>query len=126
MFYKGAMDKLGVEAQLIRHGEYKSAMEPFINENMSTESREQILTWMGSIWKHTLKKIGDARGLDPERLDQIAEDALIRSASHALENQLVDELLYKDQVIDELKKRTETPEQKDLQSIRLKSYKKVG
>lgn len=125
MFYKGALDKLGIEAQVIRHGDYKSAVEPFTNDKMSNESREQMLTWVGSLWNHTLKGISDARGIEIEQLGKIADQALIRSAGLALEHKLVDSLFYKDQVIADLKSRTETPEQKDLRSISLKKYTRV-
>ena len=125
MFYKGALDKLGIEVQVVRHGDYKSFVEPFTNEKMSPESREQMLTWVGSLWNHTLKGISDARNIDVSRLNEIADQALIRSADHALRYKLVDSLFYKDQVIADLKAMTDTPEQKDLRSISLKKYTKV-
>ena len=125
MFYKGALDKLGIEAQVIRHGDYKSFVEPFTNEKMSPENREQMLTWITSLWEHTIKGIADVRGLDPAQLNKIAEDALIRSADLAVELNLIDSLLYKDQVLAELKDRTGIPEQKNLKSISLSKYKKV-
>jgi len=125
MFYKGAMDKLGIEVQVIRHGEYKSAVEPFTSEKMSPENREQIMTWVGSIWQHTLQGISEERGIEVARLNEITDKALIRSADLALEHELIDGLLYKDQVITELKKRTKISENKDLRSISLKKYTRV-
>jgi protease-4 len=57
MFYKGALDKLGVEAQVVRHGKFKSAVEPFMYDKMSEESRAQILGYAGSIWQTMLSDI---------------------------------------------------------------------
>jgi protease IV len=50
MFYKGALEKLGLEPQIIRHGKFKSAVEPFMYDSMSDESREQVMSYLGSIW----------------------------------------------------------------------------
>ena len=125
MFYKGAMDKLGIEAQVIRHGEYKSFVESFTNKEMSPENREQILTWVNSLWDHMLEGIADIRGLDAGELDRLAEEAVIRSADKAVEHKLVDELRYKDEVLADLKERTGTPDKKNLRSIPIKKYTKV-
>jgi protease IV len=55
MFFTKALDKLGIEMQIIRHGKFKAAVEPFMLEKMSEENREQQLTYMGSLWNHMLK-----------------------------------------------------------------------
>ena len=125
MFYKGALDKLGIEAQVIRHGEYKSAMEPFTNDKMSPENREQILHWMGSLWEHMLDGIAGERDLDAEKLNRLADDITVRTADDALEYGLVDRLVYKDEMINILKSVTNTAEKKDLRAITTRRYKKV-
>ncbi len=63
MFYKKALEKLGVEVQVIRHGKFKGAVEPFILDELSKENREQIKTYVGSIWSHVIENISKARGL---------------------------------------------------------------
>ena len=125
MFYKGALDKLGIEAQVIRRGEYKSFGEPFTNHHMSPENRMQTMQWIGSIWDHVLEGIAEQRGMETDILNQFAEDLTIRSADLALEHHMVDGLKYKDEIIDELKKLTATSEEKDLNSITVKKYRKV-
>ena len=125
MFFKEALDKLGIEVQILRHGAYKSAVEPFMLKEMSDKNREQILEWVGSIWDHTLEGISKSRGIPVEKLDEMADNLSIRSAQHALDYKLVDGLKYKDQIIDELKEITGTDEKKDLKSITLKKYTKV-
>jgi protease-4 len=57
MFYKGALEKMGVEPQVIRHGKFKSAVEPFLYNEMSDANKEQTITYVGSIWNHILKGI---------------------------------------------------------------------
>jgi len=125
MFYKRALDKLGIEAQVIRQGDYKSFGEPFTSERMSSENRTQTLHWIGSLWDHMLEGIAEQRGMDTETLDQYAENFTIRSAELALEHNLVDGIKFKDEVIDELKELTGTNPKKDLNSITIKKYKKV-
>jgi protease-4 len=125
MFYKGALDKLGIEAQVIRQGDYKSFGEPFTNEHMSPENRAQILQWIVSLWDHILEGIARQRGMDEEIIDNYADQFTIRSAELALEHNMVDGLRFKDEIIDELKKLTGTSPKKDLNSITIKKYKKV-
>lgn len=125
MFYKGAMDKLGIEAQVIRQGDYKSFGEPYTNDRMSPENRTQTMQWIGSLWDHMLEGIAEERGMDAEILEHYAENFIIRSAELALEHNLVDGLKFKDEIIDELKKLTGTNPKKDLSSITIKKYKKV-
>ncbi len=125
MFYKGALDKLGIEAQVIRHGEYKSAMEPFTNEKMSPENREQIMQWMGSIWQHLLKGIGEQRNIKPETLNRLADNLSIRTAESALKYGMVDGLMFKDEMINTLKEITGTNEKKDLKVITMRRYIRV-
>lgn len=125
LFFKGALDKLGIEAQVIRHGDYKSFVEPYTNEKMSPENKQQTLTWIGSIWKHMLEGIGEQRGIEPETLNRLADELAITSAKDALENGLIDRLKYKDEVINALKELTGTESKKDLKAITLRKYTKV-
>jgi protease IV len=55
MFYTRALDKLGIDMQVVRHGKFKAAVEPFMLEKMSDENREQQLVYLGSLWNHMLK-----------------------------------------------------------------------
>ena len=125
MFFRDALDKLGIEVQVIRHGTYKSAAEPFMYNQMSDENREQILAWVGTIWEHMLQGIASEREISHDSLNKLAEEFTIRSAGHALKFKLVDSLKYKDEVISELKQLTGTKEKEDLNSITLKRYTKV-
>jgi protease-4 len=125
MFFKGALDKLGIEVEIIRHGDFKSAVEPFMNRKMSEESRKQTLIWVGSIWKQMLSEISASRGISVEELNKHAENLAISNPSQALELRLVDGLRYKDEIINELKEKTNTADKDDLASITLRKYTKV-
>lgn len=125
MFYTRALEKLGVEPQVIRHGKFKSAVEPFMLDKMSPENREQTLTYLGSMWKHWLHGVSKERGIDVERLNQLADDMSIVSTQDAVDHGFIDALLYKDQIIDTLKALTGTPTDKELKTIGLQKYVKT-
>ncbi len=103
MFYKKALEKLGVEVQVIRHGKFKGAVEPYILDQLSKENREQIKSYVGSIWSHIVGNISEARGIAPEKLNLLADNLTGYLASGAYENGLVDGLIYRDALIDTLK-----------------------
>lgn len=95
--------------QVVRHGKFKSAVEPFLLEEMSPENREQRLVYMGSMWNHMLNGISQERGIPVDRLNELADQMMtFRSAATALEAGLVDTLKYKDQVLDDLRQITGT------------------
>lgn len=103
MFYKEALEKLGVEVQVIRHGKFKGAVEPFILDRLSDENREQINTYVGSIWNHILAKISEARNIQVEKLNEIAGRLAVTTPAEAAEQGMIDGMLYRDQLIDTIK-----------------------
>jgi protease IV len=125
MFYKGALEKLGLEPQIIRHGKFKSAVEPFMYDKMSDESREQVMSYLGSIWRVMLGSVSESRDIPAEQLDNIAGGLLVRSAETALEHGLVDELTYRDQVIAKLKELTGLSDDEDIKSVNISQYTTV-
>ncbi|MHC1703069.1 MAG: signal peptide peptidase SppA [Tenuifilaceae bacterium] len=125
MYYKNILAKLGVEPQIIRHGKFKSAVEPFMLDKMSPENREQTLTYMGSIWNHWVNEISKSRNISIQELNRLADEMIIRNGKASFENHLVDSLIYKDQVIAKLKELTSTPEKKDIKTVKLESYAKI-
>lgn len=125
MFFKKTLEKLGVEPQILRHGKFKSAVEPFMLDKMSPENREQTLTYVSSIWNQWVKGISEARGHSVDKLNSMASNMEIFNAKKALENKLVDGLIYKDELITTLKTKLGVEEKKDISSIELKKYFKV-
>lgn len=98
VFFKRLLDKIDVEAQIIRHGKYKSAVEPFMLEKMSPENREQTQQLVNTIWNNMIAQISKDRGISVERLNQLADSLSGYSAQKALKNGLVDQLLYRDEL----------------------------
>ncbi|HAH24692.1 MAG TPA: signal peptide peptidase SppA [Prolixibacteraceae bacterium] len=125
-FYKKALEKLGIEVQIIRHGKFKAAVEPFILDKMSNENRLQTETYLKSIWNEMLTDISASRHLSVAELNAIADQvSSFRRADFAQQKKLVDRLKYKDQVINDLKKLTDTPDREDLNAIDIHKYVKV-
>ena len=126
MFYKNALDKVGIEMQIVRHGKFKAAVEPFMLDKMSAENREQQLTYMGSLWNHMLKGISDERNITVERLNVLADEVqTFNKGRKAVESGLVDEVKYKDQVLDDLREITGIEGTKDVPGISASKYADV-
>jgi len=121
-FLKGALDKLGIEVQIIKVGTYKSAVEPFFLTKMSDANRLQVTSYLGSLYDHFLTGISQSRKINKDSLFNYANDLKIQFPEDALKYKLVDGLKYKDEVLDELKQLTGTGGSGDLKSIELSDY----
>ena len=102
MFYKGLLEKLDIEMQIIKHGKYKSAVEPFILEKMSLSNRKQMTLILNSIAENVLDSIASQRGLSLSEIQKHANNISLESAKSCLELNYVDALLYEDQIKDSL------------------------
>jgi len=102
MFYKKALDKLGVEAVVIRHGKFKSYVEPYILDKMSDENRLQTMTYLNSIWNHVLTGIATERKLNADSLNRLVSALAIRNPETAIKYRLIDSLMYKDEILNHL------------------------
>lgn len=122
MFFKGALEKLGIEAQIIRVGNYKSAVEPFFADKMSDKNREQVTAYLHGLYGTFLDGIAKSRNISTETLFQIADDYKIQQPKDALAYKMVDELKYKDQIIEELKSLSGTAKKNNLTSISINDY----
>ena len=122
MFFKGALDKLDIEAQIIKVGTYKSAVEPFIMDKMSEPNRQQVTSFLGSMYDHFLSEISKSRKIPKTTLFSLADSAKIRNPQDALTYKMIDGLRYKDEVLDELKSRTGLDKKKDVKSVTLEDY----
>ncbi|WP_461790152.1 signal peptide peptidase SppA [Pedobacter sp.] len=122
MFFKGALEKLGIEAQIIRVGNYKSAVEPFINTKMSDYNREQVTAYVSSLYDTFLTGIAETRKLQKDSLYQIADQYKIQFPKDALAYKMVDGLKYKDEILDELRNITGTDKKKEINSVSINDY----
>lgn len=122
MFFKGALEKLEIQPEIIRHGKFKSAVEPFMYDKMSDENREQVSTFLHSIWNNILSGIATSRNIQVDELQKIADNIEGRKAEDALRLHLVDKLSYYDEVLSDLKKKTNQSEKDKLKFISLRKY----
>ncbi len=121
-FFKGTLEKLEIEAQVIKVGTYKSAVEPFILDKMSAANRQQVTSFLGSMYDHFLSSVSSARHIQKDSLFAIANQLKVGNALDAVTYKLADATKYKDEVIAELKTRTGTDKKDDVKSVSLASY----
>ena len=97
MYYKDFQDKTGLKMEVIRQGEYKSAVEPYLYNEMSDQNREQLRVLLGGLWSELSADIAASRPFSELELDQIIHSLGSSTPTKALKNNLVDLLLTKDQ-----------------------------
>jgi protease-4 len=121
-FFKGAMEKIGVEAQIIRVGNYKSAVEPFINEKMSDYNRKQVTAYIGGLYDTFLDGIAKSRNIAKDSLFVYADTYRIKQPKDAVTYKMVDALKYKDEVLEELKSLSDKDKKETLSTITINDY----
>ena len=122
IFLKDALDRLGVNVQLIRHGKYKSAGEMYIRSSSSKENMEQNEAMIGSMWNSWSTEIAQSRDITPEELNAMLDDLKLNFPSDFLENGLVDELLSREELQQKLADLYVTDSYKKVKSISLADY----
>ncbi|MBT5977991.1 MAG: signal peptide peptidase SppA, partial [Flavobacteriales bacterium] len=126
-FFKGAMDKLGIEAIVIKGADnkYKSAVEPFYRENMSAENKVQMQRILDNIWTDWTSNLAESRGITPEVMNDLADNLKIDSPDAAVEFGFVDELVYYDQFEYKLKEKLGLEDDDDLETMSIGKYSNV-
>lgn len=122
LFYKNLQEKTGVKMEVIRHGKYKSAVEPFLYNEMSEDNREQISVFIQSIWDELVKEIAVSRKVTEEKLNEIADNLLGRNSQLAIENKLVNNAIYFDEYVEKLKRAAQNSTNKKLEKIKIDDY----
>lgn len=113
-FFSGALDKFGVDVQILRAGNFKAAVEPFIRTENSPENEQQLQALLNDLWNEFLTKTAASRDLQPNQLQQLANTQGFLLAEDALEAGLVDEIAYGSEVITQLRELTgEASEEND-------------
>ncbi|MFA5816382.1 MAG: signal peptide peptidase SppA [Bacteroidales bacterium] len=126
MFFKKALEKIGVDVQVIREGRYKSAVEPFLQESMSEYSKEQTMAYLQAVWTRMLTGIGENRKIPVDELNRLADGWIARTPDAALKSGLIDSLLYEDQVNNILRKKTGLGESEKLRTVSIMDYSRAG
>lgn len=125
MFLKGTLEKLEIEPQIIRHGKFKSAVEPLILDKMSDENRKQVQGYVGAIWNSILSGISKSRNIEVKDLQNIADSLLIQNAEDALKYHLVDQLTYQDQFYSELSEKLGLTGKQEIKTVNISKYTKA-
>jgi len=121
-YFKDFQEKTGVKIEVVRHGKYKSAVEPFLTNQMSPENKEQITSYLTSIWNTLKEDIGKSRDISSEQLHKIADSLYGRNATLALNHKLIDKIAFKDEYTSDLKQQLNIDAKEDLQKINIKDY----
>ena len=127
IYYKDLLDKYDIEMQVIRHGSYKSAAEPYMASRMSSENREQISVYLTSIWGHMCETIAKSRKKSVKQINSVADHlVLANNASVALSTHFVEQLVYQDEYEELLRMRIQNDSISDLKinKINYSDYKK--
>lgn len=124
MFYKGLLDKLDVDVQVIRHGQFKSAVEPYILDKMSEANNKQMTVLVNSLWSSLSKDIATSRGISVERLNQIVDNLSCFSPDSALRMKLIDQLAYSGDMERMLKNKVAMGENEKLNFVTISNYVK--
>jgi protease-4 len=122
MFYKDLQEKAGVKMEVIRHGKYKSAVEPFLENKMSDANREQITSLLGSVWNNMLQEVSTSRNIPVVRLNEIADGLLAETPELAKAEKLIDKIGYLDQYENGIKKALKVKADKDYNKVDIQDY----
>lgn len=122
MFFKDFQEKSGLKMEIIRHGKYKSAVEPFLENKMSDANREQTTELLNSIWKSVVSEIAVTRKISEKHLNEIADGLMARSPQMALKEKLIDKIAYEDVYHTDIKKALKVDETDDYNIVSIEDY----
>lgn len=125
-YLKKTLEKIGVEMTVVKHGKYKSAVEPFTSDKMSKESKEQTTQLLDVIWNIYCQEVAESRELNTNMLNLYADKMMALQKQELLVNyKLVDDLVYYDEILDELKTLSNRTEKQKLHRIKTSKYAKT-
>ncbi|MDC6404789.1 MULTISPECIES: signal peptide peptidase SppA [Maribacter] len=122
LYFKDLQEKTGVKMEVIRHGKYKSAVEPYLENEMSEANRTQIKELIQSLWDSMIDDISISRGISTSDLNTIADTLGGRLPKYAKQNRLIDNVLFYDQYESVIAKALTEEENEDINYISLDDY----
>ncbi|MBC8321604.1 MAG: signal peptide peptidase SppA [Bacteroidetes bacterium] len=127
MFFKDMLKKLDIDMQIVRgpDNKYKSAVEPFMLDHISEANRKQTQELLNSIWGKIITSISDSRGIGVDELMAIADKLELTTAQKAVDYNIVDAAIYRDEVISKLKEKTGRKEDEKLHYVAFNKYTKA-
>ncbi|GAB2588406.1 signal peptide peptidase SppA [Spirosoma areae] len=121
-FFKGTLDKLGLKPEIFKVGDFKSAVEPFIRENMSDPNRLQVTSFLNSINDHMLVRVAQSRGLRVDSLKRYADKLTIQTPEDALRTKLITNVGHQDELETLIRKQLGIEEKKKINYVTLGKY----
>ena len=125
-FYRPMLEKIGVEPEIFRVGKYKSAVEPFMNESSSPESREQTRDILETASNTFVNAVAERTGKSTEEIHELLNSEPVDRVEFALDNGLIDAFAYPDEVENIIKQRLEIDDDTDLRTISYGRYSRVS
>ena len=122
MFFKDFQEKSGLKMEVIRHGKYKSAVEPFLENQMSEANKQQTTELLNSLWNAIVSDISISRKVPVERLNVVANDLLARTPEMAKNERLVDVVAYEDVYHDAIRQMLKVDKDDDYEKISILDY----
>ena len=122
LFYKSFQDQTGLKMEIIRHGKFKSAVEPFLAQEISKENREQVTVLLQSVWNNIVSDIAKNRNVSVTQLNAIATDLLARTPEMALQQKLIDKVAYEDEFNAALKNKLKVAKDDEIESVSISDY----
>lgn len=125
VFFQGLLEELNVEPQIVRAGRFKSAVEPFLREDLSPENEEQLSALLESQNEVFMTAIAESRAMSVDELNALVNERAVISATEAYDLGLLDGLLYVDQVEEIIKERLGIEADDDLELLGMNTYTRV-
>ncbi len=126
-FYKGLLDKIGIEMQIFKVGTFKSAVEPFMLDKMSDANREQVTAYINDIWSTITSEISDSRKISVDKINQLTDSLqTFKLANASVSEGLVDTLMYETEVKEYLKDLLKVEKAKDVRMASIKDMTSVS
>ncbi|MEK9516812.1 MAG: signal peptide peptidase SppA [Flavobacteriaceae bacterium] len=117
LYYQDFQNQYGVKMEVIRHGKYKSAVEPYLQDHMSDENRIQIQSLLDAVWETLRDEVAQSRGIAPATLDALADDLVINDSEEALAQGMIDGLVYEDDFENKIKAALKIDSKEDLEGV---------
>jgi protease-4 len=126
MFFKDFQEKSGIKMEVIRHGKFKSAVEPFLSNEMSPENRQQLTTLLNSVWGSMAAEIAKSRKIPLDSLNSIADNLLARTPEMAKERKLIDKIGYEDEYHNGIRKALKVKKDEEYNKVSILDYVKTA
>lgn len=126
LYLKELQEKSGVKFEVIRHGKYKSAVEPFLAQEMSPENREQMTVLLNSVWNSIVSDIAKSRKVTVAQLNAIANTLGARTPELALANKMIDKIAYEDEYHNAIRKILKVDKKEKYNSVSITDYAKTA